>query len=105
MTDEVIEGAVARAIREARNEAMGRTTPYPDHFKHYREARAAISAHKSALTKAGLGIRPREATKKMVDGLGTGQLKNSYVLKATYDAMCIKVYKAMWDAYPDKPNG
>ena len=102
MTDEMIE-AVAQAIREARNEAMGRTAPYPDHLSII-EARAAIAAHKSALAKAGLGIRPREATEEMVmagqhayDKTDCGLTDAPSPIEAAW--------QAMWDAHPDKPDG
>ena len=97
MTDEMIE-AVARAIREARNEVMGRTTPYPDHLSII-EARAAIAAHKSSLAKAGLGIRPREPTP---DQENAGRC--SFDPTKTGRENCVLVWQAMFDAHPDKPD-
>ena len=103
MTDEMIE-AVAQAIREARNEAMGRTTPYPDHLSII-EARAAIAAHKSALAKAGLGIRPREPT---AESIAEGVL---FLVDANLDGPdgvgesdALGCWQAMWE-HPDKPDG
>ena len=113
MTDEMIE-AVARAIWEGQDLSedgdweITKRVCGKDNWEVeecYRQARAAIKAHCESLAKAGLGIRPREPTVEMINGLKTGQLKDSHILKATYDAMCVKVYQAMWDAHPDKPDG
>lgn len=96
MTDEMIE-AVARAIVLAdglnpleRLEA-GDETLFRWEINQPR-ARAAIAAHKSALAKAGLGIRPRKPTEAMLDTA----TKNKQLLARAF-------WQAMWDEY-DKPK-
>ncbi|KKL62863.1 hypothetical protein LCGC14_2180940 [marine sediment metagenome] len=68
-------------------------------------AQAAIKAHKAALTKAGLGIRPREATSEMaIEGAkameGWEHTHGTVIVGQPKD-----VWQAMWDAHPDKPDG
>ena len=103
MTDEMIE-AGARAIAECDGIPDGFTDfneYFLDHLPHYlAQGRAAIAAHKSALAKAGLGIRPREPTP---DQENAGQ--GSFDLTKSGRENCVLVWQAMWDAHPDKPDG
>ena len=88
MTDE-IEEAVARAMKNASRKTYGHWQPC-DELEVM--AKAAIAAHKSALAKAGLGIRPREATREMYTA--------ALALQGS-----LSIWQAMWGAYPDKPDG
>ncbi|KKK50077.1 hypothetical protein LCGC14_3128660, partial [marine sediment metagenome] len=66
------------------------------------EAKTAIATHKSALAKSGLGIRPRKPTEEMVTAasevVSPPGPQNHRHRKRRY-------WKAMWDKYPDKPDG
>ena len=88
MTDE-IEEAVARAMKDASRKAYGHWQPC-DELEVM--AKAAIAAHKSALAKAGMGIRPREPTEGMCRAATE---KRRLMAEA--------IWKAMWDAH--KPDG
>ena len=107
MTDEMIE-AVTRAIckdfREhlcCQNDTLHATNCFSGIYD--RAARAAIAAHKDALAKAGMGIRPREATEEMRAG-GRDAVHMAWEAKdARITARA--VWQAMWDKYPDKPDG
>ena len=112
MTNEMIE-AVARAIAVAlkRNHIFDTESHWyaSRGYEVQREdfskaANLAIAAHKSALAKAGLGIRPREATEEMVmagqhayDKTDCGLTDAPSPIEAAW--------QAMWDAHPDKPDG
>ena len=94
MTDEMIEEAVARAIcclsggcyRKGSTKMCLASTC---------EARHAIKAFKESLAKAGLGIRPREATGEMLSAI-SGNIPPCNHADA---------WEAMWCAHPDKPDG
>ena len=58
------------------------------------EVSRIIEAYHAALAKAGLGIRPREPTEAMCRAATERQR-----------LMAEAIWKAMWDAHPDKPDG
>ena len=109
MTDEMIE-AVARAICKSEMSDVGtfgteiccQFAPASQRYEGGENlerccwkdsidtARAAMAAHESALAKAGLGIRPRKATKEMVSA-------------ASFSANTTAIWQDMWDHY--KPDG
>ena len=92
MTDEMIEEAVARAIccpngcdvaSSTRDDIAGKVAICQAHTWD-QTARAAIAAHKAALAKAGLGIRPREPTEEMGGG-----------------PRAKMIWRDMWDGYEE----
>lgn len=83
MTDEMIEVAVQALIKRRR---FGGTLT--------EQTQAAIKAYKEALAKAGLGIRPRKATKEM--------LQAASVFKIGVESNPPLAWQAMWDAH-EKP--
>ena len=106
MTDEMIE-AVARAIAQVygRQRVYDKTDRWHDSRGHCvqrednrRAASAAIAAHKESLAKAGLGIRPREATQEMANA-GWSALA---IAAGDPQAASWSIWQAMWDKYLDK---
>lgn len=117
MTDE-IEEAVARGICKARgidpdgstgrrvecsleeSDLRGPGNILPSRqvkrWEQFQEhAEGAIAAHKSALAKDGMGIRPREATEEMAMALSNALREKPVNLSA--------IWRAGWDAH--KPDG
>ena len=96
MTDEMIEAL--EAAKEAH--ALRRFGQSHDQLDVGRgacntsETLTAIRAYTESLTKSGLGIRPREATEEMCRAATEKQR-----------LMAEAIWKAMWDAHPDKPDG
>ena len=100
MTDEMIE-AVARAMKNASRKTYGHWQPC-DELEVM--AKAAIAAHKSALAKAGLGIRPREATEEMAT-VGQHAYDKTACGLTDSDSPIRAAWQDMFDAHPDKPDG
>ena len=112
MTDEMIKEAVARALAQCDGFTPLMYKALPDGFsaktgsvaskRRYRdEAHTAITAHKKSLAKAGLGIRPRDATQEMANA-GWSALA---IAAGDPQAAPWPVWQAMWDKHPDKPDG
>ncbi len=69
-------------------------------------AQAAIKAHKAALTKAGLGIRPREPTEEsIVEGVAALINANLDSPNGVGESDARDCWQAIWDKYLDKPDG
>ena len=103
MTDEMIEEAVARAIC-CLNGGCYRKGSTKMCLASTCEARHAIKAFKESLAKAGLGIRPRELTDAM-DDAGTKMFEKLDGDNFIYQVIAESMWEAMWQAYPDKPDG
>ena len=118
MTDEMIEEAVAREVHRLHPVSLVGVIAWKNLTLDERDeciiiAQGAIKVYKSALAKAGLGIRPREPTEEMIKhGHAAGMRKNAiWDLFSHEQALAIQstflpaAWQAMWDAHSDKPDG
>ncbi len=108
MTDEMIE-AVKEAIKKDIRRSLevmddGITLGNLDEWHFASASRAAIAAHKSALAKAGMGIRPRIPPPPM-QAAGSGALGIEGLTSVRSYGAAGRAWVAMFDTYPDKPDG
>jgi len=102
MTDEMLKIISAAVLKELERQRIAMDELSPP-INIVTLGIAVVEAYEKSLAKAGLGIRPREATDAM-DAAGTNAFEKLDVNEYIYQRIADDIWQAMWDGY-EKPDG